>query len=88
MCDYYLGESKRDVSEKEKYLGVYLTNNLNWNAHVDTVTSKAYRTLGVIRRVFGTSSKTVKKILVKQLIWSKIDYASTVWDPYSDNKEN
>ena len=49
MCDYYLGESKLDVSEKEKYLGVYLTNNLNWNAHVDSVTSKAYRTLGVIR---------------------------------------
>ena len=67
MCDYYLGESKLDVSEKENYLVVYLTNNLNWNAHVDTVTSKAYRTLGVIRRVFGTSSKTVKEKLVKQL---------------------
>ena len=49
MCDYYLGENILDVSEKEKYLGVYLTNNLNWNGHVDTVTSKAYRTLGVVR---------------------------------------
>ena len=82
MCDYYLGESKLDASEKEKYLGVYLTNNLNWNAHVDSVTSKAYRTLGVICRVIGTSSKTLKEKLVRQLIWPKMDYASTVWDPY------
>ena len=89
MCDYYLGESKLDVSIKEKYLGVYLTYNLNWNAHVDTVTTKAYRTSGVIRRVFGTSSKTVKKKLLKQFIWPKMDHASTVGILiYFDNKEN
>ena len=43
-----------------KYLGITLTSDLNWNKHIATVTSKANKALGFIKRNIHTPSEIVK----------------------------
>ena len=38
-----------------KDLGVLISNNLEWSPHQDFVLTKAYKTLGLIRRTFSQS---------------------------------
>ena len=65
-----------------KDLGVLISNNLEWSPHQDFVLTKAYKTLGLIRRTFSQSiSSSVKVKLYISLVRSQIMYCSTVWHP-------
>ena len=47
---YHLhGHNLQNVSTA-KYLGVNIQDNLNWGLHIDTITNKANKTLGFLRR--------------------------------------
>ena len=46
--------------ENIKYLGITITNDLRWNAHVSNVCIKANRTLGFLRRNLYTCPQVVK----------------------------
>jgi hypothetical protein len=39
-----------------KYLGVTITDKVNWSQHIDSITNKANRTLGFLRRNLKISS--------------------------------
>ena len=41
--DYYLGGIKLDRVDVEKDLGVLISHNLNWNNHVDLISSHALK---------------------------------------------
>lgn len=64
-----------------KYLGVHITNNLSWQTHIEYVTNSANRTLGFLRRNFSRAPSSLKLTLYKTLVRSKLEYASSIWDP-------
>lgn len=47
-----------------KYLGVHISNNLSWKHHIMSVTCKAKRVLGFLRRNFFTAPVDLKKLLI------------------------
>ena len=47
---YTLGGPILDEVNQAKYLGVTITNELSWYAHIDITTNKAHSTLGFLRR--------------------------------------
>lgn len=71
-----------------KYLGVILTADLSWNMHVSSIILNANRTLGFIRRHFSLAPASVKLLLYKSLVRSKLEYASSVWDPCNNSLIN
>ena len=77
---YFMYGNRLSVIKEEKYLGV--TDNLSWSRHVDIIVRESYRKLGVICRVFYSCGSYVKNLLYYQIVRSKLDYCSTVWDPY------
>lgn len=72
-----------------KYLGVQISQDLKWNKHISSVSSKANQTLGFLKRNIKINSRTVKERAFKSLVRPKLEYCSTVWDPkcVGSNKE-
>lgn len=64
-----------------KYLGVHITSSLSWTTHIQTICSKASRTLGFLRRNLKSASPEVKKLAYITFVRPKLEYASSVWHP-------
>lgn len=71
-----------------KYLGVHLTANLSWEKHIEYISNNANRMLGYLRRNFYMAPSSLKLLLYKTLVRSKLEYASSVWDPGLDYLSN
>lgn len=66
-----------------KYLGVLISNDLRWNAHVNYIVRKALSKLWYLRRNFKQASVDIKLTAYKTFIRSTLEYAAIVWDPYT-----
>ena len=64
-----------------KYLGVHISQDLKWNSHINSTSSKTNQTLGFLKRNLRISSSTVKEKAYESLVRPKLEYCSTVWDP-------
>ena len=69
------------------YLGIHLSNTLNWTAQTKAASTKAQQTLGVIRRKFNKCSTDIKAVAYQyiSLVRPTLEYASAAWDPHSQN---
>ena len=63
------------------YLGVSVSSDLSWTAHIDSVCSKAKRQVGLLHRQFHNASPSCKDQLYKSLVLPILDYCSSLWDP-------
>ena len=62
-----------------KYLGVTITNDLKWNTHISNICTKAYRTLGFLRRIIFSCPQNVKEAAYKGMVRPVLEYGSSVW---------
>ena len=77
MC---FGGSELDQVDSVSYLGVTLTNNLKWSQHVFSVSGKASKVLGLIKRHFSNCPRSVKEIAYATLVRPKLEYGCEVSD--------
>lgn len=73
------GQSIPLVSQA-KSLGVILTSNLSWDAHISLMSQKVHGTLHKLRFRGWLLSREVKKMLVQALVLPLIDYACLVYN--------
>lgn len=66
-----------------KYLGVTMNQDLSWDNHIDNICNKANRTLGFLRRNLRIGATHLKETAYKTFVRPIIEYASSVWDPYT-----
>ena len=64
-----------------QYLGVTIQSDLKWTSHIKNITSKASRTLGVIKRNVRVPDRAIRERAYKSLIRPQVEFASTLWDP-------
>ena len=76
------GENLESV-DCARYLGVNITKDLCWNTHINQITSKANRTFGFVERNVRTTNQSVKEFTYQTLVRPQVEYASTVWSPYT-----
>ena len=63
-------------------LGILVSSDLSWSQHIDKITSRAYKMLGLLRRTFSSSCNiTTKKRLYISLVRSQLLYGSQIWRP-------
>ena len=81
---YHLNDIPIDGKLSQKDLGVILSNNLSWSDHYRHMDlPKAYKTLGLIRRVFSHSpSVFIRRKLYITLVRSQLTYCSSLWRPH------
>jgi len=71
-----------DESPSYKDLGIIFTNPLTWQAYYEMIASKAYKSLGLLCRVFkdSTCSQARKFLYIYiSLVRSKLLYCSSLW---------
>lgn len=68
-----------------KYLGVYVTDSLNWNRHIDYVCDKSQNKLWMLRRRLGDATPEVKLTAYKTTVLPLLEYACPIWKPYTQN---
>ena len=81
------GHTLENVSSA-KYLGVTINNTVINNTvslddHISNTCSKANRALGFLRRNLKISASNIKEKAYKVFVRSPLEYAASVWDPYS-----
>ena len=65
-----------------KFLGITVTDNIDWGQHVSEVSAKASQTLGFQRRNLSLAPRETKDMAYKTLVRLKLEYASSVSSPY------
>ena len=65
------------------YLGVEIQSDLRWNDQIDKISNKASKTLGMLRRNLSGCTRDIKLHAFKSLVRPQLEYASSVWDPYT-----
>ena len=75
----------KQISSKynQKDLGITVSADLSWRPHYQLIISKAYKMLGLLRRVFSKSvSISAKRSLHVSLVRPHLLYCSPIWHPY------
>ena len=78
----------RSLRKKDavKYLGVTVHHKLSWNEHICSIVTKANSSIGFLRRNLQIHQKHIKAF--KTLVRPQIEYASTIWDPFTQENQN
>ena len=53
MFEYHINGTPIDKVDTFKDLGIYFQSNVSWNIQVKTITAKAYRMMGLMKRTVG-----------------------------------
>ena len=72
----------------QKYLGVYITNSLNWTKQAMEVKKKANKILGILQRNLASCSAVVKERAYLTLVRPVYEYGSVAWSPYTQKDIN
>ena len=68
------------MTNKAKYLGVTIDENISWGPHISNTTRKANNTVAFLKRNLGRCPRNIKAASYKSLVRPQVEYASTVWD--------
>ena len=88
--NYHLNGKHVSTKIVERDLGLVVSADLSWRSHYQLISSRAFKMLGLIQRVFLVLCLTVQSALCIYLssvlnistVRSKPLYCSPVWHPY------
>lgn len=82
---YTINDSRIESVQSFKYLGVFFTANLNWTTHIEHITNKAIKKLGILKRRLYLANKETRLHSYISLIRPSLEYASIIWHPPTEN---
>ena len=83
ITDYNFGNHIFERVDHHKDLGVLIDHKLKFNAHIETIISRATAALGFLKRFcYDIRDLQTLKVLFYTLVQSQLEYCSVVWLPY------
>ena len=82
LFDYTLHQQKLEQVQSAKYLGITITDNLDWGQHVSKISCKATKTMGFLRRNLALAPRHTKEVAYKTLVCPQLENAAAIWNPY------
>ena len=70
--------------EKFNCLGVILHQNMIWKSHIDSISSKIGKSIGVLNRLKHCLPTSIKVLIYNALILSRINYGILLWGYQSE----
>lgn len=85
--DYFLTDKngnrvKLEESECERDLGVFISNDLKWSKHVNTIVNRASFILGRFKKTFISRDEKLWKKLYLTYVRPHLEFAVQAWNPY------
>ena len=80
--DYTLHQQRLEQVQSAKYLGLTITDNLDWGQHISEISAKATKTMGFLRPNLAFAPRHTKEVAFKTLVRPKLEYAAPIWNPY------
>jgi len=78
-----LNETPLEQVESFKYLGVLISLDLSWSAHIDSICAKGKKLIGLLYRRFSSNIHSERLLKVyKSLVHPHLEYATPIWDPH------
>ena len=84
--DYTLHQQRLEQVQSATYLGLTITEELDWGQHISEISTKATKTLGFLRRNLAFAPRHTKKLRKKTLVCPKLLYAAPIWHPYNETQ--
>ena len=66
--------------DSHKHLGVTLSDDRQWHAHIENILSSEYKILGIMRKLKYTFSRTALNQIYTSYIRPLLEYSAIVWD--------
>ena len=85
--DYSLYNQVLENVPSAKYLGITITDDLEWGQHINNVTSKATKTLGFPHWNLTLAPKETK-VAAYQAFRPQSEYAAPIWNPHPQTEIN
>ena len=79
---YFFCGPKLEQVDSASYLGITVNSKLNWSEHISSISSKASRSLGLIKRNLWNCRRKVRETAHTSIVRPKLEYASASWDPH------
>ena len=81
--NYFISGKQLPSKSIVRDLGVIVSANCQWSSHYQMIVSKAYKMLGMLRRMFSSSiAISAKRSLYLSLVRSQLLYCSPLWHPH------
>ena len=81
--DYTLHQQRLEQVQSARYLGLTITDDLDWSEQISEIPANATKTLGFLRRNLAFAPRhTPKEVAYKILVRPKLEYAAPIWHPY------
>ena len=77
---YFLHNTELESASAANYLGVTISDDLNWGTHIDNITKKSLPNTRVPKNI-KVHNQDLKSTAYKTLIQPQLEYASTAWSP-------
>ena len=84
--NYSLHQQTLEQVQSAKYLGITITDDLEWGQHVAEFSSKATKTLGFLRRNLALAPRHTKEVAYQTLVRPQLEYAAPIWHPYNETE--
>ena len=68
LFDYSLHNQTLENVQSTKYLGITITDNMDWGQHVSEISSKATKILGFLCRNLAFTPRSTKEVAYKTLV--------------------
>ena len=65
-----------------RYLGINLSEDLQWGNHIRSIAARSSSTLGLLKRNLSKCPQKLREQAYISLIRSRLEYCAAVWDPY------
>jgi len=81
---YILSGQTITRTDSHPYLGINIDSKLSWRPHVNEVTAKASRLLGLLQRTLGPCKRQVKETAYRALVRPRLEYGAAAWNPHTN----
>ena len=84
--EYTLHQQRLEQVQSAKYLGITISDDLDWGQHISEISSKATETLGFLWRNLAFAPRHTKEVAYKTLVRPQLEYAAPIWHPYHETQ--